>query len=75
MTIAHRPWLVLSGCAALLLVGYLWQQQAAQAEAQRLAALDAKCAAQAAEPPAPFKRALECIGWSPRTDQRLPARG
>lgn len=75
MTIARRPWIALSLFAGLLLAAYAWQQQTAQAEAQRLASLDAKCAAQAAEPPAPFRRALECIGWSPRADLSLPARG
>ncbi|HFL7937806.1 hypothetical protein IYR97_23760 (plasmid) [Pseudomonas fulva] len=70
-----RPLHVLALSAAILVAGYGWQQHASQAEAQRQADIDAKCGAQAALPPEPLKRSLVCVGWSPKTDQQLPARG
>ncbi|MCU9527523.1 hypothetical protein [Pseudomonas mosselii] len=75
IVIVLRPLHVLALSAAILVAGYAWQQHWAQAEAQRQASIDAECAAQAVQPPAPLKRSLVCIGWSPKTDQLLPARG
>ncbi|HDS1721591.1 hypothetical protein NPS53_08775 [Pseudomonas putida] len=75
ITFTLRPLHSLILLVALLLAGYAWQQQAVQAETQRQADIDAKCAAEAAKPQAPFKRSLVCIGWSPKTDQPLPTRG
>lgn len=61
------------GLLALLVVVGL-QHRASEAQAQRLS-VDAKCAAEAANPPEAFKRSLPCLGWSPKADQSLPPRG
>ncbi|WP_323601042.1 hypothetical protein [Pseudomonas putida] len=70
-----NPLHILALSSAILVAGFAWQQHISQAEAQRQADIDANCRAQAALPPEPLKRSLVCVGWSPKTDQQLPARG
>ncbi|KPX92693.1 MULTISPECIES: hypothetical protein [Pseudomonas syringae group] len=47
----------------------------AKEKAQRQARVDAKCAAEAENPPPPFKSSLVCVGWTHKSDLPLPPQG
>ena len=63
-------------CVFAVLAMVLFQQHSKNVEAERLKALDVRCAAQAAKPYVPFKNDLGCMEWKPvRSDIPLPLEG
>lgn len=65
--------LVLSLMCAVGLLMYLQHNENArkQVEAKR----DARCQAEIANPPPPFKSSFDCVGWQKRTDSPSTPQG